>query len=257
VTRIRALIVDDEPLARDTLRLILERDPEVVIAGACSGTDAPDAVARATPDVMFLDVEMPGADGFDVIAAIGVDAVPAIVFVTAYDRHAIRAFEVHALDYVLKPFSDGRILAALARAKQQLAAPRRSAAALAALVAERVRRFCVRERGKVIFVEAADVDWLEAADDYVELHVGPVTHIVRERMADLEQRLDPACFVRIHRSTIVNLARVRELYPLIRGDAHVVLATGARLRLSRSRRAEFERRLADSPPRADGSPQAR
>ncbi|MEO8704873.1 MAG: LytTR family DNA-binding domain-containing protein [Kofleriaceae bacterium] len=256
---IRVLIVDDEPLARDTLRMILETDPEVAIVAACTGADAPAMVTATRPDLVFLDVEMPRLDGFDVVAAIGVDAVPAIVFVTAYDRYAVRAFEVHALDYVLKPFDDRRLLAALARAKQRSPGGHH----LADLIAERerakphVQRFVVRGRDKTVLVNAAEVDWLEAADDYVELHTGAVVHIMRERLSDLELRLDPARFIRIHRRTIVNIDRVRELHPLFRGDAFVMLDGGARLRLSRSRRSEFERRLSGSPHHGDSSPQTR
>ncbi len=243
---IRVLIVDDEPLARDTVRMIVEADPEVEVVGACSGVDALAQVAALRPDVIFLDVQMPEVDGFDVAGALGLDTGPAIVFVTAYDHYAVRAFDVHALDYVVKPFDDRRLLAALARAKLRAASARRF-----------VQRFIVRGRDKAVLVAAADVDFLEAADDYVELHVGAEVHVMRERLAELELRLDPARFVRIHRSTIVNLDRVKELHPLFRGDAIVVLASGAQLRLSRSRRAELERRLSGSPHGSDDSPRRR
>jgi len=260
---IRALIVDDEPIARDSARLVLETDPEVTVIGSCSGIDAPSIVAAEHPELMLLDVQMPKVDGFEVIARIGVDAVPAIVFVTAYDQYAVRAFEVHALDYVLKPFDDQRLLAAVARAKQRLASAPVQAEQLVALLAERehartyLQRFIVRGRDKTVCVDARDVDCLEAADDYIELHAGPVVHVMRERLSDVEARLDPAHFVRIHRSTIVNLERVREIHPLVRGDALVVLEGGAAFRLSRSRRTEFERRLSRSPPEPDSSPQRR
>ena len=256
---IRVLVVDDEPIARQTVQLVLESDPDVSVVGSCSGVDAVAAVTDVQPDLMVLDVQMPQLDGFDVVAAIGPDAVPGIVFVTAYDLYAVRAFEVHAIDYVLKPFDDRRLLAALERAKQRLAS-RTTNDHLADLLADRerarplVQRFFVRARDRVIVVEAADVDCFEAADDYVELHVGDAVHVVRERLAELELRLDPTRFARIHRSTIVNLARVRELHPLERGDALVVLEGGAAFRCSRSRRHELERRLAGSPPVADRSP---
>lgn len=261
---IRVLIVDDEPLARESVRLVLEADPSVTVAGSGAGTDAARLVASTKPDLMFLDVQMPVVDGFDVIAAIGPDAVPAIVFVTAYDQYAVRAFEVHALDYVLKPFDDRRLLATLERAKQRLAARTPAPTEqLVDLLAERerarafVQRFIVRGRDKTVLVDARDVDCLEAADDYVELHAGKVVHVMRERLADLEEKLDPSRFVRIHRSTIVNLERVREIHPLVRGDALVVLEGGATFRLSRSRRSEFERRLSHSPQADDNSPQRR
>ena len=244
---IRALIVDDEPIARETIRLILAAELDVEVVGACSGVDAVAQHAALRPDVIFLDVQMPEVGGFDVVAAIGPVAAPAIVFVTAYDEHAVRAFEVHALDYVVKPFDDRRLRAALGRVRERLARGGRAW----------IQRFFVRGRDKTVVVAAADVDWLEAADDHVELHAGGAVHVLRERLAELEHRLDPARFVRIHRSTIVNLERVRELHPLFRGDALVVLAGGATLRLSRSRRAEFERRLSGSPPPADDSPTRR
>lgn len=238
---IRVLIVDDEPLARESARLVLEADPDVTVVGACTGVDAAAQVRTLAPDLLVLDVQMPEVDGFAVIEAIGPAALPGIVFVTAYDRYAVRAFEVHAIDYVLKPYDDARLLAAVARAKQRTRAY--------------VQRFFVRERERTLIVDVGDVDCLEAADDYVELHAGTTVHLVRERLHELEARLDPAVFVRIHRSTIVNLARVRELQPLIRGDALVVLEGGAAHRCSRSRRAELERRLAGSPREPDRSPQ--
>jgi two-component system LytT family response regulator len=253
---IRVLIVDDEPLARDTLQLGLAGDPEVAVVGACAGAEAAAVIARTRPDIMFLDVKMPEVSGFDLVEAIGPGAVPVIVFVTAYDQYALRAFEVHALDYLLKPFDDRRFQETLGRAKQQLRSRdlRSIEERLLDLLEERertsrrfVRRFAVRGRDRSVFVPAAAVDWIEAADDYVELHAGGETHLLRERLADLERRLDPQQFARIHRSTIVNIDRVRELQPLFRGDSTVVLFDGTELRLSRSRRAEFERRLTSSP----------
>lgn len=258
---IRVMIVDDEPLARDSARLVLEGDPEVEVVASCSGIDAARLVAATRPDVLFLDVQMPDVDGFDVIAEIGPDAVPAIVFVTAHDRYAVRAFEVHALDYVLKPFDDPRLLAALTRARARLAT--RDAAALASLLDDRerarrfVERFVVRERDRTLLIAAADVDWLEAADDYVELHVRGAAHLIRERLSQLAERLDPSRFVRVHRSTIVNLERVTAIEPLVRGDARIWLADGRSVRLSRSRRSELLRRLSGSPTPGDGSPHRR
>ncbi|HYU17008.1 MAG TPA: LytTR family DNA-binding domain-containing protein [Candidatus Acidoferrum sp.] len=252
MTSIRVLIVDDEPLARETLQLSLSGDPEVAVVGSCSGAEAAAVVARTRPDIMFLDVQMPEVGGFDLVQAIGPGAVPVIVFVTAYDQYALRAFEVHALDYLLKPFDDRRFQETLRRAKDHLRSHRSRAVEerLLDLLEERekaarphVRRFVVRERDRSVFVAASAVDWIEAADDYVVLHAGAETHLVRERLVELEKRLDPEQFARIHRSTIVNIERVRELHPLFRGDSILVLADGTRLRLSRSRRGEFERRL--------------
>ena len=226
----KVLIVDDEPLARESARLVLETDPDVTVVGACTGVDAAALTRELAPDLLLLDVQMPEVDGFAVVDAIGPAALPGVIFVTAYDQYAVRAFDVHAIDYVLKPFDDRRLLAAIERAKQR--------------TRTYVQRFFVRERDKTIIVDAANVDFLEAADDYVELHAGKTIHMMRERLSELEARLDPAVFVRIHRSTIVNLCRVREIEPLIRGDALVVLDGGAALRCSRSRRADLERRLA-------------
>jgi two-component system, LytTR family, response regulator len=257
---IRALIVDDEPLARETLRILLQRDPEIAIAGECSGVDAVAMIEETRPDLLFLDVQMPEVGGFDVLESVGADAVPVIVFVTAYDRYALRAFDVHALDYLLKPFDDRRFDETLRRAKEHLRArgvDQRLVALLEERTAPYVRRFVVRLRDKVIFVNADDVDWIEAADDYVQLHAGGKTHLLRERIAELEQRLDPEQFIRVHRSAIVNLERVRELHPLFRGDSILVLSDGSRVRLARARREQFEAALTRSPLRTRNSPQSR
>ena len=226
----KAIIVDDEPLARKSIRLLLDRDGEVEVAGECSGVDAAALVARTRPDIMFLDVQMPEVGGFELLEQIGVEAVPVVIFVTAYDNYAVRAFEVQGLDYLLKPFDDARFAQALARAKQQL----RGRTPFA-------QRFLVRLREKLVVVNAADIDWIEAADYYVTLHAGGKSHLLRETMTQLEKRLDPERFVRVHRSAIVNIDRVREIHPLFRGDCSLVLADGTQVKLSRSRRDEFER----------------
>ena len=257
---IRVAIVDDEPLARATLRVLLEADPELAVVGDCIGVDAPALIERAEVELVFLDVQMPEVDGFQVLAALRPEALPAVVFVTAHDEYAVRAFEVHAIDYLLKPFDDARLLTALARAKQRLARPGAvGSEQLLALLLERsermgggapageagqhkhVERFLVRTRGKVVAVRADDIDWIEAADYYATLHVGGATHLVRQTMADLETSLDGQRFVRVHRKAIVNIDRVREIHPLFRGDCTLVLADGTQVRLSRTRRAEFER----------------
>jgi len=253
---IRVLVVDDEPLARETLRLGLAGDPDVTVVGDVSGSEAAAAVAAERPDILFLDVQMPGVNGFELLEIIGPGTVPVVVFVTAYDQYALKAFEVHALDYLLKPFDDRRFHEALRRAKEQLRTTRSRAIEerLVDLLEERERgaqpfleRFVVRGREKTLFVPCEAVDWIRGADDYVELHAGRETHLLRERLAELESRLDPARFARIHRSTIVNIDRVREMHPLFRGDSMIVLRDGAKLRLSRGRRAEFERRLSGAP----------
>lgn len=231
----RVVIVDDEPLARQVVRILLEKDRELTVAGECSGIDAAEVIARERPDILFLDIQMPEVDGFDVLERVGADAVPAVVFVTAYDEYALRAFEVHALDYLLKPFDDRRFFAALSRAKEQVRAKTPSSF---------TRRFLVRTRDKVLFIKADDLEWVEAADYYVSLHAGGKSYLLRQTMAEIERQLDPAKFVRVHRSAIVNLDRVKEMHPLFRGDCALVLADGTQLRLSRARREEFERRLA-------------
>jgi two-component system LytT family response regulator len=245
---IRVAIVDDEPLARAALRLSLETDPEVVVVGDCIGVDAAALIERAGVELVFLDVQMPEVDGFQVLAALRPEALPATVFVTAHDAYAVRAFEVHAIDYLLKPFDDARLFTALARAKERLA--RHGAAAGAPLVAlledraaqhRTAERFLVRERGKVVVVRTQDIDWIEAADYYATLHVGGQTHLMRQTMAELEASLDAHQFVRVHRKAIVNIDRVREVHPLFRGDCALVLADGTRVKLSRTRRSEFER----------------
>ncbi len=270
MTPIRTAIVDDEPLARDALRAVLASDPEIAVVGDCIGLDAPALIERAQVELVFLDVQMPELDGFQVLDALGPEALPAVVFVTAYDIYAVRAFEVHAVDYLLKPFDDARVATALARAKQRMGrgggapVPGPSDGVLALLnqrgrdrtIDERgevmgaaaeteaaggISRLLVRTRGKILAIRAADIDWIEAADYYATLHVGGASHLIRQTMAELEASLDPRRFVRVHRGAIVNVDRIREVHPLFRGDCTLVLADGTQVKLSRTRRAEFER----------------
>jgi two-component system LytT family response regulator len=243
---LRVLIVDDEPLARQLVRMHLADDPDVVLVGECSGAEAVLEVARASPDILFLDVQMPEVDGFELLAALPAADRPIVVFVTAYDRYAVRAFEVRALDYLLKPLDKARFAQALAHAKAQARARRHGELdeRLMALLRDRsrhVRRFLVRNREATLVVNAAEIDWIEAADYYASLHVGGKCHLLRETLAELETRLDPERFFRVHRSAIVNLERVREIHPLFRGDSELLLVDGTRVRLSRTRRPEFER----------------
>jgi len=231
----RTLIVDDEPLARESIRVLLERDRDVEIVGECSGVDAAALVARTRPHIMFLDVQMPEIDGFDLLGMIGEQTVPAVVFVTAYDAFAIRAFEVQALDYLLKPFDDARFARTLERAKERAAAPPPKSAG------GHRQRFLVRVRERVVVVNAPDIDWIEAADYYVSIHSGGHAYLLREPLAELEKSLDPDVFFRVHRSAIVNLGRIREIHPMFRGDSMLVLSDGSQVKLSRSRRGEFER----------------
>lgn len=287
---LRVLIVDDEPLARDCMRLALRDAAGVAIVGECvDGSSAVDAIRHHAPDVVFLDVQMPGLDGFGVLERIDAAAMPVIVFVTAFDSHAIRAFEVNALDYVLKPFSDERLLAALDRARatihdrrhgelgRRLAAfvqdwqasqlgrgLEQAAVASGAYVGAEsssdfgmedgragsdarsgkrsyIARFAVRADGRVRFVAAADVDWIEADGNYMVLHVGDAKHRLRASLGGLTEGLDPKQFVRIHRSVIVNIERIREVQPWFGGDYIAILHTGAKLRVSRLRAPQLLR----------------
>jgi two-component system LytT family response regulator len=233
---IRTLIVDDEPLARTTIAELLRNDPEISVVGECSsGTEAIEAIRASRPALLFLDVQMPGCDGFDVIEQLGGDAPKAVVFVTAYDQYALKAFEVEALDYLLKPYSDSRFLRVLARAKTLLAQSNAEPRTL--------DRLMVKSGGRVTFLRAAEIDWIEAADYYACLHVGDRSHLLRRSMADLERELDREVFCRIHRSAIVNITRVRELRLDANGEYEVVLQDGAQLRLSRSYREQLQKRF--------------
>lgn len=256
--RIRTLIIDDEPLARRTLHLLLSTDPEIDVIGECkNGREALDRIRAEAPDLIFLDIQMPEMDGFEVLERLDMGEAPAIVFVTAYDQFAIRAFEVRAIDYLLKPFDDARFHRALAEAKSAL--ERKELTDLGRrifeLLEERDRqlgggkprayltRVLVKSSNRVSFVPVVDLDWIEAAGSYVQLHVGRKTHLLRETMQALEDKLDPERFVRIHRSTIVNIERVVELRPDAYGDYLVVLGDGTELKLSRNRREHVEARL--------------
>ncbi|RNF86256.1 LytR/AlgR family response regulator transcription factor [Montanilutibacter psychrotolerans] len=248
-TPLKVLVVDDEPLARENVRVLLAADPQVEVVGECTGLDAPPAIARLRPDILFLDIQMPDLDGFALLDLVGPAAVPAVVFVTAFDQYALHAFEVHALDYLLKPFTDARFKAALARAKSQAHSHRQGGldASISALLQARQAprsRFLIPGRDKNIVLEADQIDWIGAADYYVSLHCGGVSHLLRESMEEMERQLDPEQFVRVHRGTIVNLARVREVHPLFRGGCELKLTDGTMLKLSRDRRARFEARFA-------------
>jgi two-component system, LytTR family, response regulator len=304
---LRVVIVDDEPLARDCMRLALQHAPDVEIVAECSdGIGAVDAIRRLRPDLVFLDVQMPGLDGFGVIERLGAASVPPVVFVTAYDVHAIRAFEVHAVDYVLKPFDDARFLDSLERARslkrdrqhgelgrklaemvrgwyagegvedrsdRRFGMPPSTPASSPVLSRDDVEqgadspaddaafgldgegappgpragyisRFAVRSDGRVRFVAVADVDWIEASGNYAIVHVGEVQHRIRASLRDVSQQLDPRTFVRIHRSAIVNIDRIREVQPWFGGDYVAILRTGAKLKVSRMRASQLLRPMA-------------
>jgi two-component system, LytTR family, response regulator len=235
--RLRALVVDDEPLARSNVTVLLERHADIELIGECgSGAEALETVRNTKPDLIFLDVQMPECDGFDVLEILGADLPPAVIFVTAYDEYALRAFEAGVLDYLLKPFDDARFTLAVERAKEKLARHDSKRAA-------QIDRIAVKSAGQVRFVEIREIDWIEAADYYACLHVGTKTHLLRRSMTDLGRKLDAQIFCRIHRSTIVNLDRVRGIDFDQSGEYAAILGDGTRLRLSRRYRKELQSRL--------------
>jgi len=258
MTRIRALVVDDEPVARDRLVRLLEQQGDIDLVGQCSnGLETVTAIEQLAPDLVFLDVQMPEMDGFGVVRALEAGRVPAVVFVTAYDEYAVRAFEVHALDYLLKPFSSVRFRATLAHVREQLDRHRvgdlgRRLLELAPALWEKsgapktADRLLVRSTGRVHFVRTSEIDWCEAAGNYVRLHVGGESHLFRETMNGLESKLDPQHFVRIHRKTIVNVERIEELRSSLAGECTVYLRNGAKLTLSRGYREGFQERFGKS-----------
>jgi two-component system, LytTR family, response regulator len=246
---IRTLIVDDEPLCRERLRALLADDPDFTIVGECG--DGAEAVAtlRETPcDLVFLDVQMPVMDGLEVVEAIGPERMPTVIFVTAYDRYALRAFEVQALDYLLKPFDRERFEKALGRAKAHVQRDQSAEASrqLLALLGDtrpgrkHLERLVIKSGGRIFFLKMEEIDWIEAAGNYLRLHVGSETHLLRETMNALEGRIDPERFLRIHRSTIVNIERIREIQPLFHGDYVVLLRDGTELTLSRTYRQRLQ-----------------
>jgi two-component system LytT family response regulator len=257
---IRVLVVDDEPLARSGMRRLLQRDRELTVVGESGdGKTAVEQIHQLQPDLVLLDIQMPEADGFDVIREIGPERMPRVIFTTAFNQFAVRAFEVNALDYLVKPFDDERFTAALHRAKKALSnegiddVGRRLVALLAAAggpVGEPQaasggypRRLVVKDQGRSLFVRVDDLDWVEAADYYVKLHVGRQVHLLRETMNAMEARLDPSRFVRVHRSAIVNLDRVKEIQPYFHDEHVVILQDGTKVHLSRNRRLRLEAML--------------
>ncbi|MFI5183641.1 MAG: LytR/AlgR family response regulator transcription factor [Vicinamibacteria bacterium] len=247
--KIRTLIVDDEPLARERVRALLAEEADVEIVGECGdGVEAVDAVVREAPDLVFLDVQIPEIDGFGVIERVGVDKMPVVVFVTAYDQYALQAFEVHAVDYLLKPFDQERFQKAMARAREAVRLRRngdvneRLVALLQDLKAPQgpLERLVVKSSGRLFFLRVEEIDWIESSGNYVCLHVGGESHLLRETMNGIETKLDPARFIRIHRTAIVNIDRIKELQPLFHGEYDVVLRTGITLTLSRGYRDRIQ-----------------
>lgn len=248
---IRTIIVDDEPLAREKTRRYLESEADVEVIEECrDGKEALEQIERLRPDLVFLDVQMPELDGFEVLESLDPEVIPAIVFVTAFDQYAIRAFDVHAVDYLLKPFDQQRFAAAMERAREVLVQPQATGMEQhLRLLLDEVRqgrpsfpeRLVVKSSGRVVFIRVEHIDWIDAAGNYVKLNLhGGESHLLRETMAGLEKRLDPQKFLRIHRSTIVNVERILELQQQFHGDYLVVLEDGQRLTLSRSYRERLQ-----------------
>lgn len=251
--KIRALIVDDEPPARELIATLLRDEPDVEVVGECvNGRKAVTAIERLSPDLVFLDVRMPGLDGFGVLGALPVERWPLIVFVTAYDEHAVRAFEVHALDYVLKPFEYDRLRQAVQRARAKLS-QRDGVSEQTRLLslledlqnkAQAWDRLVVREAGRITFLKPDEIDWIEAEGNYVCLHVGAKSYLLRESMNAAEARLEVRKFLRVSRSALVNLERVKEWQPLFHGDSVLTLKDGTRLAVSRLYREKLDRLVA-------------
>ncbi len=259
---IKTIVVDDEPLARRRILRLLKAEPDVEIVAECSdGREAIDAIKQHHPDLVFLYVQMPELDGLGVLQAFEAEQLPLVIFTTAYDQYAVRAFEVHAVDYLVKPFDPERFRSAFQRAREQLDRAQASdqnqrLIALLEQLAAQARsgesgtggdryldRLMIRSGGKIFFVKTAEIDWVEAAANYVRLHVGRESHVIRETISNLAERLDPSHFARIHRSTIVNLDRVKEMQPWFSGEYIVILRDGTRLKLSRGYRERLEEQL--------------
>ncbi|MGH7595280.1 MAG: LytR/AlgR family response regulator transcription factor [bacterium] len=247
--KIHTLIVDDEPLARERIRALLADEPDIEMIGECAnGHEAVGAIQRDKPDLLFLDVQMPELDGFDVLQMIGAERMPAIIFVTAYDQYALRAFDVHALDYLLKPFDRERFQKALQRARLQIQQAQdgdltqRLLAFLENLQPERkwLERLVIKSGGRVFFLKVEEIDWIEAAGNYVRLHAGRESHLLRETIKNLETQLDPKKFLRINRSTIVRIDRIKELQSWFNGEYAITLQDGARLTSSRGYREKLD-----------------
>jgi len=252
---VRVLVVDDEPLAREKIRGMADLDAELRVIGECAnGADAIEAIQNLKPDLILLDVQMPEVGGFAVLEALKDESLPPVIFITAYDHYAVRAFEVHALDYLLKPFDRERFQAAMERAKRQIrrestnGLDERILALLEQLrgPARYSERLVVKTGGRVFFLNTDEIDWIEAEGNYVSIHTGKKAYLLRETISSLEAQLDPKDFVRIHRSAIANINRIKELQPWSHGEYHVILHDGTQLTLSRSYREKLQAALGNS-----------
>jgi two-component system, LytTR family, response regulator len=252
--KLRVVIVDDEPIAREGVRTQLLREPDVEIVAECGdGLEAVDTIHKLAPDLLFLDVQMPGMDGFEVMQTVGVESMPAVVFVTAYDKYALQAFEVNAVDYLLKPFDTERFHKAFQRARTQIERKttetiNQKLEALLESIRTRDRyleRLVVKSGGRIFFLPVSEIDWIESADNYVSLHSGRESHLIRETLTGLETKLDPEEFLRIRHSAIVNVKRIKELHPLFKGEYEIVLQNGVKLTSSRRYRKQLARLIGD------------
>lgn len=251
-SKIRVCIIDDEPIACRRIQRLLKDDGEIEIIRICNdGEEAVEAIQQFHPDLIFLDVQMPGMDGFEVLTSLNPESMPHVIFVTAFDRYAIKAFEVHALDYLLKPFDRKRFEQAVQRSKGQIyqTQERSNNSELVALLKEmknqsqHLERLVVKSQGRVFFLKTDEIDWIEAQGKHVSIHVGKETHLVREAMNSLETELDPKKFARIHKSTIVNIDRIKQLQPLVHGDFRVILRDSTVLTISRRYRQKIDELL--------------
>lgn len=252
---IRVLLVDDESLAREMLREMLQADPQVTIVGeSCNGHEALEAIRTHSPDLIFLDVQMPELGGFEVLEALGKD-IPRVIFVTAYDQYAVRAFEVHALDYLLKPFDQERFDISWQRARSQILRDRDGGTdqRILALLEEMkagnkyLERLVIKASGRIYFLETSEIDWIEAEGNYVSVHCAKKSHLLRETISSLEAQLDPKKFLRIHRSSIVRIDRIQELQPWFHGEYRIILQNGTQLTLSRNYRDKLQEALGKLP----------
>lgn len=251
--KISTIIVDDEPLARRGIRSQLGEYGDIEIIAECrDGREAIGAIIEHSPDLVFLDIQMPEYDGFAVLRQVGPDSMPAVIFVTAYDEHALKAFEVHALDYLLKPIDEIRLQEALAHARAQIEQRRTQnlTQRLQSLIDDLGSRTPPRERlvirsssGRMFFVNVSDIDWIQAADNYVKLFIGGETHMLRETMTNLARKLDPSQFLRVHRSSIVNVKRIKEIHPLLNGIYEIILRNGIRISTGRIYREQIQNLL--------------
>jgi two-component system, LytTR family, response regulator len=254
--RIRVLVVDDEPLAREMLREMLQADRQVEIVGEpTNGREAVEAIHALLPDLLFLDIQMPELGGFEVLEALGKGRMPHVVFVTAYDQYAVRAFEVHALDYLLKPFDQDRFETSWQRVKEVVLRDRnggvdqRIISLLEELKAGNrfLERLVIKSGGRIYFLEMTEIDWIEAEGNYVSVHSGKKSHLLRETISSLESQLDPKQFVRVHRSSIVRIDRIQELQPWFHGEYRIILNSGTQLTLSRNYREKLQEALGKLP----------